>query len=111
MSLKPRGDGPVKPTNGWTRTRCLLGLTLLLGFGCATGSLISRQTPFLPTWPEEPILRMMPRRVTIAGQTYQVIRDEDWLALSRYYLEVERQLTASCLALGGSKVQCHAETP
>jgi hypothetical protein len=51
---------------------------------------------------------MRPRPIDVEGRTYVILAEPDWLSTGGYILALQRQLTAACLALGGTEEQCRS---
>lgn len=87
---------------GKTAIRSLL--ILIFATSCAAVPLAYR-----PTIPERPQLTEDIQSVEHNGHQYVVVEMTDWRAIGTWVLSVERELKAACLALGQTKVACHAE--
>jgi len=72
-------------------------------------------SPFLPEIPARPIftgpLELMECSYAGAPTKCVVALLEDWLKLRAYYLKLETELPAACLALGHGASACKADEP
>ena len=98
---------------GRTATRCLLLAAILwLASGCATGP--TGSTPYRPKIPPRPVLTVRPDFrdcQTVSGQQGRCV--DLWMpdleAITRWGLDLERELKGACLALGGMAEECRTE--
>ena len=104
-----RPDWRRVPCSGKRIIRCLAGLTLLstVSFGCATTPGTSRYHPTIPARPEFTV-RPLRGTCSVSGQAGECITvwGPDWQAIGAWSLTLERELRASCLALGGTPTAC-----
>ena len=102
------------PWRGRRIIRCLPMLisTALLASACARTPGPSRYRPTVPVRPE---FSVQPKRFpcVVNGTTGECVAiwSVDWTALGIWSLSLERELRASCLALGGSPAECRVASP
>jgi hypothetical protein len=60
--------------------------------------------------PERPALRYAPDIINCGDLRCVLIELEDWQSIRYWFLSLERELKAACLAAGGSPAECRTES-
>lgn len=90
----------------------ILWMLAIVVSACATAPTGSNS--YRPAFPARPTLEVMPKLgacklATGAQGECVMFWGPDWQQIRVYQLTLERELTAACLALGGSQGECGAE--